>query len=263
MGAVRPAAQRGKRPRGAILNRHTITVAAGWLALTAIGEALIFAWDFFPVAASEEAGVVDDAFLLLVALAIPVLAFVVATLVYSVIRWRHSGDQLEDGPPSRTNGRWVAFWFAWTTALTVAIIVHPGFTGLNELRAAETEEPDLVVEVVGQQWVWLFEYPDHGVSTVNELVLPVDRLVRFNVTARDSDVLHSFWIPAFRVKIDAVPGLVTHAATTPTSTGTFDDDVNFRVQCAELCGFGHAGMAARVRVVEEAEFDAWVAEKAG
>ena len=74
MGAVRPAARRGESPRGAILNRHTITVAATWLTLTAIGEVLIFAWDFFPVAASKEAGVVDDAFLLLTALAIPVLA---------------------------------------------------------------------------------------------------------------------------------------------------------------------------------------------
>ncbi len=237
-------------------------MAAIWLVLTAVGEVLILAWDFFPVSAAKEAKVVDDAFLLLVQLAIPVLAFVVATLGYSLLRFRRAGEPTTDGPPSRTHGKWIGFWFAWTTALTVAVIIHPGFSGLGDLRASADDEPDLVVNVTGQQWVWLFEYPDLGVSTVNQLVLPVNKLVRFNVTARPDDVLHSFWIPAFRVKIDAVPGLVTETYATPTETGEFDHDVNFRVQCAELCGTGHANMFARVRVVEQSEFDEWVAQSA-
>lgn len=141
------------------------------------------------------------------------------------------------------------------------VIIHPGFTGLNQIRANEGEAPDLTVNVTGQQWVWTFEYPDAEVMTVNELVLPVDKRVKFNVTAPPNDVLHSFWIPAFRTKIDAVPGLETHASAKPTRVGEFNEDVNYRVQCAELCGLGHAKMQARIRVVEQDEFDAWIAEK--
>jgi cytochrome c oxidase subunit 2 len=75
------------------------------------------------------------------------------------------------------------------------------------------------------------------------------------------DVLHSFWVPAFRVKIDAVPGMFTKVTATPNELGSFDDDVNFRIQCAELCGVGHATMQLPVRVVERAEFDQWLTEQ--
>jgi cytochrome c oxidase subunit 2 len=73
-------------------------------------------------------------------------------------------------------------------------------------------------------------------------------------------VVHSFWIPAFRMKIDAVPGLWTTAYVTPEDTGSTKDTSVMRLQCAEMCGFGHFAMRAGVRVVEQADFDAWVAE---
>ena len=93
-------------------------------------------------------------------------------------------------------------------------------------------------------------------NTDNELVLPVDTHVRFDVTA--VDVLHSFWIPAFRTKIDAVPGLTTTLHANITETGDYKDDINFRVQCAELCGRDHSIMMSPVRVVERDEFNEWV-----
>ncbi|MBI4305124.1 MAG: cytochrome c oxidase subunit II [Chloroflexi bacterium] len=226
-----------------------------------IGEALVIGLGLFPAPLAEEARVVDEAIEHLVILAVPVFTFVVSVLVYAVLRFRRRGAEAEDGPPMRTHGKWVAFWFAWTTALTVAVIIHPGVTGLRSLMASQDEAPDLVVKVTGQRWLWTFEYPERKVTTINELVVPVDKLVRFEVTAPDRDVLHSFWIPAFRIKIDAVPGLVTHTSARATRIGAFAEDMNYRVQCAELCGLGHSKMAATLRVVSQADFDRWVGER--
>ncbi|MFN0088907.1 MAG: cytochrome c oxidase subunit II [Acidimicrobiales bacterium] len=132
--------------------------------------------------------------------------------------------------------------------------INPGFVGLRDLRGSS--EADLVVQVQAQRWSWVFTYPD-GVRSTTELALPVDERVRFDVTA--TDIVHSFWIPAFRTKIDAVPGRTTQLYVTPERTGDADRDFNVRVQCAELCGLGHTVMAAPVRVLERAEFDAWLA----
>ncbi len=89
-------------------------------------------------------------------------------------------------------------------------------------------------------------------------MLPMGQRVRFDVTS--IDVLHAFWIPAFRMKIDAVPGMVTTVYATPDKTGTFQDDYGFRLQCAEMCGTFHSKMMLPVRVVETGEFDDWVAQ---
>ena len=86
-------------------------------------------------------------------------------------------------------------------------------------------------------------------------MLPKGRQVEFRV--RTDDVLHDFWVPQFRLKTDAVPGLTTNIRTTPTRVGTY------RVVCAELCGIGHSTMRQRVRVVPAAAFDRWIAQKQG
>jgi len=99
------------------------------------------------------------------------------------------------------------------------------------------------------------------VTSYGEIVLPVDRRVRFEVTS--TDVVHSFWVPAFRMKVDAVPGLTTTVYITPNRTGSLADDNGFRLQCAELCGFGHYVMGVPVRVVEQGEFEAWIAQQGG
>ena len=142
-----------------------------------------------------------------------------------------------------------------STALTIVVIIHPGITGITgilELRA-DGENVDLMVEIEGQRFSWLAKYPKQNIQSRNELVLPVDETVQFLVMSHD--VIHSLWIPAFRVKIDAVPGLTTSVKATPDLLGTFEKDVNFRIQCAEICGMGHAVMRMPVRVVERAEFD--------
>jgi cytochrome c oxidase subunit 2 len=243
------------------MRRDYIAVGILWFVLTFIGELLLPSFDFFfPAPAAEEAVIIDDAFRILMILGLPVLAFVVAVLVYSLFRFRVRAETAEDGPPIRGSAAVYLAWLLITSGLAIAVLIHPGITGIAELRANPTA--DLIVQVSAEKWNWTYTYPEYGltIEKAEELVLPVDTRVKFEIEA--TDVLHSFWIPAFRMKIDAVPGKTTTLYVTPTMTGTFDDDSNLRVQCAELCGTGHARMRTSVVVTELEEFETWLAETA-
>jgi cytochrome c oxidase subunit II len=242
------------------LSRDGVLVGLFWLILTVVGEMVALRVEFFPSPAADQATIIDDSFRMLVLLAIPVMAFVIAMLVYSALRFRHRGDPLADGPPTQANKKVLGVWFGVTTALTVLMIVNPGITGLNELWERADEPVDMVIEVEGSQFFWRATYAEYGFSTfsgnpADELVLPLGAHVRFAITSRD--VLHSFWIPAFRMKIDAVPGMTTAVHVRPTKLGDPDEDINFRVQCAELCGVLHGQMTMPVRVVSQLEFEEW------
>ena len=245
------------------MNRDIFIVFVLWVLFSAVGLVVVTLFKPFPVAAAEEAYIVDGAFTFLTYLAVPIFSLVIAMLVYSGIRFRIGGTPSEDGPPMRSNRPFVVAWIVVSTILTIVVIIHPGITGLNEIRASERKPADILVEVEGQRFAWTITYPQYGVFSSRELVLPVDEHARFNVTVSENypAVLHSFWIPAFRIKIDAVPGMTTRAAATPTMTGTFEEDVNFRIQCAEMCGRGHNAMRLPVRIVERSEFDSWLAEQ--
>ena len=245
------------------MKRDALIVFVLWLILTVIGEVIAVLWDYQPLAAAKEADLVDDAFFVLVVLAIPVVAFVVAAVVYSMLRFRQRGEGLEDGPPVRSNGKVLVAWFSVTTALTILVIIFPGTTGLLELRDHSrgwAASEGMVVQVEGSRWVWKITYPEQGVTSYGELVLPVGEQVRFEVSS--TDVIHAFWVPAFRMKVDAVPGRVTTIYATPDKTGAFENESGYRLQCAEMCGLGHALMTVPVRVVEPSQFDAWAAQQA-
>lgn len=228
-----------------------------WAALTALGEVLVWNVSIFPTPGAREAEVADRAFLVLSRLAVPVFAFVVAMLLYSALRFRSRGRPEGLGAAIWGSRRAYVPWLAITGALAVLLIVDPGLTGLAEFRGSS--RADLVVRVTGSQWSWTVAYPDQGgVSTLDEMVLPVGRRVRFEVTS--TDVIHALWIPAFRVKVDAVPGRTTVVYATPTRVGTFHTDLAYRLQCAELCGLGHASMRLGVEVVPEEEFRAFIEE---
>jgi cytochrome c oxidase subunit 2 len=254
------------------VKRDGLRATVLWVVLTVIGEIAVLTWSMLPKRFSEEADAIDEAYVLLMALGVPVFAFVITILLYSAFRFRVKEGPAEDGPPLKVDKRTLRAWLAVTGALAVFVIINPGFVGLAEIRGED--HADLVVSVAAQSsWTWTITY-EGGERSFSELVLPVGKRVRFDITAPDPDgdgpvnnVLHSFWIPSFRVKIDAVPGRTTHVFVTPTDTGTGhpDDagtpgfDVNLRVQCAELCGIGHSGMMLPVRVVPEASFGAELA----
>lgn len=257
--AERPVAP----PKPRLLNRDSASQAGLitfvlWAILTAAGLGAVLTVDFYSIVASDRGEEIADAFRFLTALAMPVSAMVVAVLVYSVLR-RGSGEfSEEDGPANDGTGVFPKLWFGATAALTLLIIIYPGLWTLNSV-IKKHETPDLVINVQALQWTWLMSYPEQGLENQVELVIPVDAKVTFNITSRD--VVHSFWVPAFLMKIDAIPGHTTTMSLIAVEEGDYSDEPLYRLQCAELCGISHANMRVPVRVVSQAEFDDWVSEK--
>lgn len=240
-------------------DRRDIAVAAAfWLTASVALEWWAVNARVHPFPASEEAEIVDGAFDLLLYLGIPVFTFVLVLLVYSLLRFRADDDA--DGPPVHFDRRFAWPWLVITTGLAIFVTINPGLTGLAELAA--DPNADLTVDVTAEQWSWTFRYADYDVTfeDADVLVLPEGRRVLLRVTS--TDVIHSLWIPAFRVKADAVPGRIHDVYLTPTESGSFQGDPNYRVQCAEMCGTGHARMRSDVRVVSEGEFEGWITARA-
>jgi cytochrome c oxidase subunit 2 len=128
--------------------------------------------------------------------------------------------------------------------------------GAINLAATRRVDPEaMIVKVTGLQWAWTFEYePVNGLAVVSdELHVPVGKQVLLRMTS--NDVIHSFWVPEFRVKQDLVPGRITELRVTPTLEG------NYKVRCAELCGTSHYSMEKPVVVSSQEDFDAWMSEQ--
>lgn len=240
------------------MRKTWLPVGLLWLGYTVLLVALTKYVNVLPTEWAEEAHVVDEAFLLLMYLGAPVMAIVLAVMTWGAIGWRSSGAAREDGPNQHNNRVLVTTWLIGTSALAIGILINPGFVGLAEIRGEPSS--DYVIELEAAQFFWEVTY-HNGATALDELVVPAEKRVRYDVSS--IDVVHSFWVPAFRVKIDAVPGVPTQAYVTATAEGTIDDDINLRVQCAELCGAGHANMAMPVRVVSEAEFNEYVESLGG
>ena len=225
-----------------------------WIAYTVLLVWATAQFSWFPEEWAREAEIVDEAMLLLQFLASPVMALVMAVMTWSVIGWRtEGGAHREDGAPVRTNKIVVTTWLVVTSALAIGVLINPGFVGLAEIRGEPSS--DYVINLQAQQFSWDVTYPN-GATAVDELVIPSEARVRYDVIS--TDVLHSFWIPAFRIKIDALPGITTTAFATAHGEGSIEDDINLRIQCAELCGAGHANMAMPIRVVSDAEWHEYI-----
>jgi cytochrome c oxidase subunit 2 len=206
-------------------------------------------------------------FLLVLITAITV--FVLALLLIVMIRFNARANP----NPSRTTHN-ALIEVVWTIAPVVILlaIAVPSF----RLLFLELDAPkaDLTVKATGKQWYWSYNYPDNGnfefdsilvedkdlkpdqprlLTVDNEMVVPVNKVVHVLVTG--ADVIHSFAVPSFGIKIDAVPGRLNDTWFKATSEGRFHG------QCSELCGKDHAFMPITVRVVNDAEFAAWVAQE--
>lgn len=238
------------------MRRHLTIVGVAWLALTLIGLILVQV-EFLPIVASDKGEMIDDTFRILLLMSVPVFTFVIAGLGYSIIAFRHRGEPTDDGAPITGRGPVPLAWFVVTSIMAVGVMVYPGLTELPKVVHLD-DQPDVIVKVTGSQWIWSLDYPGQGVKTSKEMVLPVDKKIGFEITA--TDVVHSVWIPAFRMRIDAVPNLKTYMSFTPTQIGDAGLDPGFRLQCSQMCGGDHAKMAIPVRVVSDADFTAWVKE---
>lgn len=231
-------------------NRPMLWAVLLSLAATAIGIVIVLAIDWFPASASTAAGDIDTLYDVLLIVSVPVFVLVMAVALYSVYAFRVKPGDMRDGAPIHGNTRLEIIWVT-IPLIIVSVLAAYGWIVLDDIEAKKSDA--LVVHVTGQQFAWSFEYPAQGKLQSNQLVLPQDRPVHFKINTKD--VLHDFWVPEFRLKSDAVPGITTDVRLTPTRLGSYP------VVCAELCGIGHSTMRQTVRVVPAAEFDAWVAEQ--
>lgn len=210
--------------------------------------AVLFQW--LPTSASVEFDRIQDIYWFATVISIVIFALVAAVIVYSVWKWRVPLDDDTDGPPIHGHTGLEIAWTAVPAILVIAIGIVSAVVMSQNGRAGNRP---LEVNAIGQQFTWKFVYSEYDDLTSGELVLPVGQEARFTMTA--VDVIHSFWVPNFGQKQDAVPGIETTILVTPTREG------EFAVVCTELCGLGHATMRAKARVVSQAEFDAWVKER--
>ena len=214
-----------------------------------VGTAIVLIMDWFPVEASSAAHPIDTLYDVLLIFSVPIFVLVMAVAIYSVVVFRARPGDTGDGAPIHGNTRLEVFWVTIPFLIVSGLAVY-GWVVLDEIEAKQPDE--LEVKVVAQQFTWHFEYPGEKVKS-SELVLPKDKPVHFRITT--NDVIHSFWVPEFRLKSDAVPGLTTHVRTTPTRIG------DYRVVCTELCGLGHSTMRQDVRVIGTAEWDSWLQQQ--
>jgi cytochrome c oxidase subunit 2 len=211
-----------------------------------IGVIICLRIDWFPSQGSTQAEQIDTLYDVLMIVSVPVFVLVMTVAIYCVIAFRAKPGERGDGAHIHGNTKLEVIWVTIPFIIVTALAVY-GWIVLDDIEAKQANE--LVVNVTGEQFTWSFDYPEEKVKS-NELVLPVDRPVHFKIHAKD--VLHSFWVPDFRMKQDAVPGLTTNTRVTPTDLG------NFPVVCAELCGIGHATMRQQVRVLRTEEWETWV-----
>ncbi len=214
-----------------------------------IGIAITLWIDWFPENAAGEAGTIDTLYDVLLICSVPVFVLVMTIAIYSVVRFRAKPGDMGDGAPIHGNTRLEIIWVTIPFIMVTALAIY-GWVVLDDLEAKQRNE--MVVNVTGQQFTWTFEYPSQKVNSP-ELVLPVDRPIEFKIKTKD--VIHSFWVPQFRLKSDAVPGLTTTIRVTPDKPGRYE------VVCAELCGIGHSTMRQFVRVLPASEFDSWVSKQ--
>lgn len=233
--------------------RHLLVAGAVWVVLSILGIVLVGQLQIMPGIASREAEIENRAFVVLTASSVPVLLFVVVGLVYAALRFRASKeastDQMTDGPAIHGHLATQTAWLIVSLVLVLGLFGY-GALGLVEIRGAQTA--DFEVQVSAEQWAWHYAYAGNHVRST-ELHIPVDR--RVHLVIKSDDVIHSFWVPAFGVKQDAVPGHPTQIYVTATQEGTFPG------MCAELCGLGHTSMTTTVVVSDQAALDAWLSSQ--
>ena len=211
--------------------------------------ALLIPW--FPTKASRQAGNIHTLYYVLLIASVPIFVLVETVVVYSVWKFRlRPGDDRVDGPPIHGNTRLEVVWTILPAVLLISLCSY-AYTVLRSDEA--TKKGEMTVNVTARQFAFEFSYPNANGKTVvsSALYLPNNQPVVFKL--RSLDVIHSFFVPEFSEKLDAVPGITTTLRVTPTRIGTYP------VECTELCGPGHAFMRSTVHVLSSARFQSWLA----
>ena len=253
-----------------------VAIVIALLVLASILFHIFSPWWMTPIASNW--GSIDSA--LMITLYICAIAFVGLNLFLALALYKYrarAGHKAHYEPENVKLEKRLTLW----TGVGIAGMLAPGLIAWNEYVTVPADAA--VIEATGQQWQWGFRFPgpdgvlgtaavahmspdnsfginprdppgrDDVLIETNELHMPVGKPVK--LVLRSKDVLHDFYVPEFRAKMDLVPGIVTYFWLTPTRTGKFD------ILCAELCGVGHQEMRGTVIVEEQAKFDAWLAEQ--
>jgi len=226
--------------RGSVVQLVGLAVVAATITTLV---AVLVPW--LPQSASRESGRIHFVYWFTTVIAIAVFATVAAVLAYSILKFRARPDDDSDGPPTHGHTTLEIVWTAIPAVLVTAISIVSAVVLAQNSHAGSNP---LVVHVKAQQFAWAFTYPNG--KSYGYLTLPKGRHVKLDITSQD--VIHSFWVPEFSQKQDAVPGQHNTIVVTPTRVGTYP------VICTELCGLGHALMRSHVDVVTPDKFAAFM-----
>ncbi len=247
-----PHSQKAAAESPNLLRRQSMKHFAIVAVLVAISTVLVSlvlnSVGLLPVQASTQAQPIDRLFQTHFLLISFLFSLIVVLLVYSLVVFRKRAGSDEEGQYIKGSTGLEIVW----TILPLGAVIY--FSYLGSIALADTRRVDpqaLEIKVVGGQWYWRFEYPEYGITS-NVMYMPVNRQAHLKLTSMD--VIHSFWVPEFRVKQDVLPGenLVKELRITPNVLG------DYKVRCAEMCGTSHAYMENPVKVVSQADFDTWV-----
>lgn len=241
---------------------HALRIFLIWLVIAIVGDLLIwFVWGpHLPPGAMASASASQQFDIRVMAvMAAPVMVFVLVYAAYALRVWRHREGDDEDGPPIHGNARVSATWIGLSAAIVLGLFVFgtveliaPAGAGAGEGNTPiwkPNGAAPLQVQVIAQQWRFLYRYPQFGGFETDDLILPAGQNVQFNVTSLD--VIHSFWAYQLGVKADANPGVNNVAFVKTDHTG------EITVRCSELCGLWHGAMYNFGHVVAMAQFTSW------
>ncbi|HVN15030.1 MAG TPA: cytochrome c oxidase subunit II [Anaerolineales bacterium] len=228
--------------------RHFVIIGVLVILVSVLTYNGIQASHLMPVEASAQSIPVDWMWNADMAAIAFLFALIMVPLIYSLIVFRRRKGDTSDGEHIEGNA---ALEITWTVIplITVVVFAYLGAYTLGETRVIDPNAA--AIRVHAMQWAWHFEYPQGFTS--DQLYLPVNKQVDLQMDS--SDVIHSFWVPEFRIKQDVVPGRITEYRITPTLIGSY------KVRCAELCGTAHSYMEAPVVVVSQSDYDTWIAQQ--
>jgi cytochrome c oxidase subunit 2 len=244
----------------------TIKVLPLALLGTAVGIVISLVLIFtrtLPVQASAEADDIDNLYIFFLAFSGIIFGIVVLFLLVSIYRFRARPNDEREGE----NVHGITWLEVVWTVIPFVIVVLCAIGGLMVLRSGDVEAQARTsgqqIHVLGYQFGWKYSYLNQGIDLKDQqtLVLPVNEPVIFELES--SDVIHSFWVPAWRMQMNATPGQINEVSATPTKIGSFE------IICAYLCGVGHTNMNSalpgsiipKVQVVSKSDFDAWVSKQ--
>jgi cytochrome c oxidase subunit 2 len=229
--------------------RHYVIVGVLIILLTPLIYLCIQASNLMPIEASVQSIPVDWMWNMDMGAISFLFALIMVPLIYSLIVFRRRKGDTSDAEHIEGNTKLEITW----TAIPLVVVVIYAYLGAYTLGETRVVDPNaLVINVTAHQWDWSFDYPEGFTS--NELHLPINQQVVLKM--QSLDVIHSFWVPEFRIKQDVVPGHITEYRITPDLLGSYT------VRCSELCGASHAYMERPVIVTSQSDYDAWIKEQA-